>query len=121
MTKSKLANLDNVKDIDHDKSFTWIINSLQFPEIMPDLLDANLPEMAVKYAKERSLHSSSSGCLEMLICKISPFIWTMQKVLKSADFNDAGNKTFDLYSNFPTREELKKRSDKCSVSLNSCL
>ncbi|KAJ8945426.1 hypothetical protein NQ318_009882 [Aromia moschata] len=58
--------------------FDWVVNKEGISEIMSDVKDENLSSKVIEYIKERSL-DEDTGCIQLLLCKSTPFIRKMQK------------------------------------------
>ncbi|KAJ8945411.1 hypothetical protein NQ314_009249 [Rhamnusium bicolor] len=80
--------------------------------------DHKLPEMVIEYIKERSL-DEDTGCIQLLICKSSPFIRNMQKSINDRSSNSTkGYKA--LFAYLPTVEEVSENGDSCEIKYPYC-
>ena len=73
--------------------------------IKNDDLSANI----ISYIKEHSL-DEETDCIQLLICKLSPFVKSMQEALSSKQVVK-GKKA--LFEHLPTKEDVEKASEKC--------
>lgn len=78
--------------------------------------DRDLPMQIINYIKERSL-DEETDCLQLLICKSSPFIWGMQRSLmpkKDQPKEKRKRKGVEVMLEFmPSFEEVAQNSEQC--------
>ncbi|CAH1140172.1 unnamed protein product [Phyllotreta striolata] len=104
--------------IEEDKPFEWMLKSAGVSHIIPDTENMNLSEHVIDYITERSL-DEETGCIQLLICKIKPFIREMQRALKERGRSAA--KGFNLlFEYFPNSSTIIDNGYKCEKKYYYC-
>lgn len=107
------------RDVKQDLPFDWLINNERLSDAIKISKESDLPDKINEYIKERSL-DEESGCIQLLICKISPFIWAMQRTLNTKDeFKMKGEPALSQF--MPNLEEVADNSDECEEKYPYCL
>lgn len=95
-----------------------MMNNTEVTDLIQHVTDKDLPERVIQYVKERSL-DEETGCIQLLICKGSPFVWGMQKLLiRKKEDNIKGRSAFYYY--FPDLEEISNYADECDKKYPYC-
>ncbi|XP_050298532.1 uncharacterized protein LOC126737595 [Anthonomus grandis grandis] len=105
-------------DISMENPFDWIWQNQEIANRVSLLTSKDLSENVLNYIKENS-QNEETACVQLLICKISPFIWKMQDALTKENSLGEGY-TSVLFHFIPTREELKKQSEICEKRFPFC-
>lgn len=115
---SKFPEARDVEDINSQNPFDWILENAELIKMFSYVNDSKLPEYVIEYVKERSV-DDESGCIQLLICKISPFIWVMQKALSQTS-NITKNDNSVLLRHLPFRNEILNQSEICKMKYQFC-
>ncbi|XP_056636622.1 uncharacterized protein LOC130445128 [Diorhabda sublineata] len=106
------------KQIEKDAPFEWMLDNSIISNIFPVTQDEKLTENVIDYVKERSL-DEETGCLQLLLCKMKPFIKEMQRAIKERGKNLV--KGFDvLYNYFPSTDEIDENGELCEEKYYYC-
>lgn len=94
-----------------------MLKNQKVSELIEHVTDKNLSKMVMDYVRERSL-DEDSGCIQLLICKTSPFIQKMQGAI-------VNNRTIKGYKVFfeylPTFNEVMDNGDDCEKKHPYCM
>ncbi|CAH0726991.1 unnamed protein product, partial [Brenthis ino] len=102
---------------------TWILskNSRRLQDLIEVARNDSLPKQIEDLIKEKS--DEETSCIQLLVCKITPFINKMQETVFSEE-NDKINKELRgaafLYRHLPTSEEINAKSDVCEQKHKDC-
>ncbi|CAG9764152.1 unnamed protein product [Ceutorhynchus assimilis] len=90
------------------------IKNLNLETLIPielgKITNQSLTEYVMEYVKER-LDDDKNGCVQLLICKIAPFVWKMQNYFFNNDTNSENENI--IFSFLPSRAELLEQSQAC--------
>lgn len=82
------------------------------------MVNKNLSKQIIEYIKEHSL-DEETDCIQLLICKVSPFIDSMQKSLEPKERNEDSGKNV-LFKHMPSIENITAIGDKCEENHPYC-
>lgn len=109
---------ETAREIKEGDPFKWLSNNTHIGDILHHVQNKNLSEYVIEFIKEHSL-DEETDCLQLLICKLSPFVTTMQESLrKKADVKENGNGL--LFKYLPSLEDVREVGDKCEVKHPYC-
>lgn len=89
--------------------YDWMMNNSHVTSLIGKIKDRELPEHIINHIKEQSL-DEESDCVQLLVCKITPFLWGMQE---SLDQKEIGKGVNSFYANLPSLEEVTLYGDAC--------
>ncbi|CAH0561028.1 unnamed protein product [Brassicogethes aeneus] len=92
--------------------FDWLLGNSRVANLLTYTNDKNLPNQVIEYLKENSL-DEETGCLQLLVCKGSPFIWNMQKALKNSGNETVPKGPKAMFAHLPSIEEVADYGDRC--------
>lgn len=93
-----------------------MIKNRKVSDLIETIKNENLNNMIMEYVKEKSL-DEDSGCIQLLICKTSPFVQQMQEAVVSKR-KVKGYKAFFEY--LPNFEEIVSNGDDCEQKHPYC-
>lgn len=101
----------------------WILQNpnKNIKELITLAKDPQLPDKLLEYLKERTT-DEQTGCVQLLICKTSPFLWGMQKALEEK--NSPRQKAIGasvMLKHMPTADEVAAFGDICESKFPSCI
>ncbi|KAH1019179.1 hypothetical protein HUJ04_009034 [Dendroctonus ponderosae] len=106
------------ENIGSENPLDWVLENADIAILMTNITSRNLPEFVIEYVKQQSL-DEESGCVQLLICKISPFIWGMQEAFDLTKSSlRLGQTAFFRY--LPARAEVLKQSEVCDSEYPYC-
>ncbi|XP_055380545.1 uncharacterized protein LOC129611424 [Condylostylus longicornis] len=125
--KSNISDTDKLKP---GSPFDWILEnpSEELKKLLQQIRDEKLPEYFISQINEIEKESGEGDCIKILICKIQPFFWSMQKqVIKRIDGiqneeneSENDNRTDVFYKYLPTLNDFKKHGDLCEKKFPKC-
>lgn len=106
---------------------TWILtkNSRRLQDILATAKNSTLPDAIDELIKEQGTEEETS-CIRLLVCKVTPFIYRMQKTVfgneeeKDARFSKELRGSALMYRHLPTAEEITARNDICEQQHKDC-
>ncbi|XP_030747132.1 uncharacterized protein LOC115875767 [Sitophilus oryzae] len=124
VSKSTSPNQEELRNAKNGDPFSWIMEKPEVRNIINEALNPKLPEEIIKYIKERSM-DEETGCVQMLICKVSPIIRGMQKALNFTENylhkdQNATVQKFVFSEYFPKVDEMLKHSWECEDKYHFC-
>lgn len=87
-------------------------------EIVEETKDENLSNNIIDYVAERSL-DEETGCVQLLLCKIKPFIAEMQRAIKERGRGIVKGYRV-LFEYFPNASVVAENGDKCERKYYYC-
>lgn len=111
MSKSNKPTQKINENISSESPLDWVLENADIASLMTNITSRNLPQFVIEYVKQKSL-DEESGCVQLLICKISPFIWGMQEAFDLTK-NSLGLGKTALFRYLPARAEVLKQSEIC--------
>lgn len=84
--------------------------------------DPNLADNLIENLKERT-SDEQTGCVQLLICKASPFLRGMQKALEKKEDAVPERKisgASKMYQHLPSMEEVADNGDSCEEKFPTC-
>ncbi|XP_018571604.1 uncharacterized protein LOC108911215 [Anoplophora glabripennis] len=112
------SQLIHERKVDTGSLFDWVISDTDIADLLDNAKDEKLSQNIIEYVKERSL-DEDTGCIQLLICKSSPFILQMQKSIKERSSNSSLGYGA-LYKYLPALEEVSDNGDACEKSYHYC-
>ncbi|KAI4462816.1 hypothetical protein MML48_4g00006126 [Holotrichia oblita] len=109
---------ERAREIKDGDPFEWLSNNTQMSDVIRYVQDKNLSEHIIEYIKEHSL-DEETDCIQLLICKLSPFIDSMQKSLQPKGENEDSGKNV-LFKHMPSIENITTIGDKCEENHPYC-
>lgn len=113
----------NSKNETHSSNFPKISESLTFQ----DVRDHELPNKLISMVDEMNYKSGEADCVLLLLCKLKPFVWSMQKAIgdRIAGHEATMEKeSFDRLNVFfkyvPSLEEFQNNGSECEEMYSSC-
>lgn len=110
--------MGSIRKVKEGTPFDWMMDNSEVKNLFEHITDKNLPEYVIQHVKERSL-DEETGCVQLLICKTSPFVWGMQKALKYRGEEGAKGRSA-FFSSFPSLEEIANYADECDKKYPYC-
>ncbi|XP_066150850.1 uncharacterized protein [Euwallacea fornicatus] len=83
-----------------------------------DVFHDQIGDKIISYIRERS-SEEESGCVQLLVCKLNPFLRAMQKTLKDIK-EDQQSRSFNLFYHFPKGKDIAKQNESCENEMKSC-
>ncbi|XP_071056582.1 uncharacterized protein [Onthophagus taurus] len=109
---------DELRSSPQEDPLIWILNNYGVKNLLEYSKNQDLSQIIIKYIKEKS-SDEDSGCIQLLICKLSPFIEKMQTYLKNNPTqNDSGKNI--LYKHLPTIDEVENVGEICEKNHPYC-
>ncbi|XP_072387341.1 uncharacterized protein [Diabrotica undecimpunctata] len=106
------------KQLKEDTPFDWMLNNSVIANLLSDTQDQKLPDKVIDYVTERSL-DEETGCVQLLLCKMKPFIKEMQRALR-----ERGKRKLKgygiLFEYFPSAEAIADNGDRCDEKYYYC-
>lgn len=97
--------------------YDWMINNSQVAKVLEHTRSPILIDSLIDHIKENSL-DEHSGCIQLFLCKIKPFILEMQAALgKPAE--QTGQRIAFKY--IPSLEVIADNGDKCEKQYHYCI
>lgn len=115
MSKTPPSELTTAKEL-NGSPIDWIMNNNKLLELIDYAKDESLPEHIIDNIKDHSL-DEETDCIQLLICKVKPFIWGMQKTIVDGI---ASKTKFGLFNNLPTVQEMAEHGDSCEKKHPYC-
>ena len=102
---------------------TWILNkqSRKLQDLLEVARNDSLPEQIEEMIREQSEEETS--CIQLLVCKISPFVSKMQETIfnqKDGKLDKELRGAAFMYQHLPTPEEIHVKSDVCERKYKDC-
>lgn len=116
MSKAPPSELTSARDL-NGTPLEWIMDNSEVVGLLEHAKNNSLPNKIVNYIKERSL-DEDTDCIQLLICKISPFVWGMQKAVGENN-NRKGNGI--LFEHLPTADDVANNGDICEKKHPYCI
>ena len=97
-----------------------------------DVRDHNLPNKLISLVEGMNIKAGDADCVLLLLCKLKPFVWSMQKAISEkivgdkTERNDESNqkKTTDrmsiLFRFVPSLEEFRNNGMECEENYFQC-
>jgi hypothetical protein len=103
---------------------------LSFASKLRDLLstaqDHLLTDRVITTIQERYT-DDETGCVQLLVCKSSPFVWGMQKAVRALLNNEEDTQGWSrltpiqrMYSDMPSVQEVSENGDQCEDRFPAC-
>ncbi|KAL1505785.1 hypothetical protein ABEB36_005266 [Hypothenemus hampei] len=120
--KEKGSEYQKSESIDSENPFNWVLENSEIFKLISMITDRKLPEYTIEYVKDHSSTEEENGCVQQMICKISPFIWGMQRALTDTKNSIKEKKLlFDLFEYIPNVENIKMQSELCQQKYRLCI
>lgn len=98
---------------------------------MQEVRDRSLPDKLIEMVKGMEESAGETECVKLLLCKLKPFIWSMQKaVINKIDQQQESNNDNEskkkhnrktiLFKYLPDLSEFKNNGIECEDKYNSC-
>ncbi|GJQ64997.1 hypothetical protein Trydic_g7159 [Trypoxylus dichotomus] len=109
---------ERAREIKDGDPFQWLSNNTHLADVIHHIQNKNLSEYVINYIKEHSL-DEETDCVQLLICKLSPFIDGMQKSLQqNGKSEDSGKKV--LFKYMPSVEDVSEIGERCEENHPYC-
>ncbi|XP_074037873.1 uncharacterized protein isoform X1 [Leptinotarsa decemlineata] len=112
------SELVQSKGIKNESPLDWVLSNPAIADLLADVKDDKLADKVIEHLTERSL-DEDSGCMQLLICKSTPFIKGMQEQISSSG-GEYVRKQDIPFQFFPTVEEVAENGDRCERKYNYC-
>lgn len=108
------------------------IHSILIRYQLQEVRDRNLPDKLIEMVKGMEESAGETECVKLLLCKLKPFIWSMQKAVinkidqqqeRNNDDNESKkkhNRKTILFKYLPDLSEFKNNGIECEDKYNSC-
>ncbi|KAL3267398.1 hypothetical protein HHI36_011527 [Cryptolaemus montrouzieri] len=117
LARSRPFLRSEVEKLPSGSPFEWVRDKPEVKSQLSYMTNPVLPNDIIEYIKERSL-DENTDCIQLLICKSSPFIWGMQRSLSGENSTVSGVQA--LFQFLPTVDEFLKNGDKCEKQHPYC-
>ncbi|XP_045499838.1 uncharacterized protein LOC123697386 [Colias croceus] len=105
-----------------DDLSTWMLNkdSKKLQELLATAKNESLPDLLEDLIRKEE--SEDTSCIQLLVCKITPFVNKMQKTVFGNDeiVNNENGGSTALYRHLPSQEEFKSQSQLCEKRFKEC-
>ncbi|KAJ9600747.1 hypothetical protein L9F63_001102 [Diploptera punctata] len=108
---------------------SWILDnpSAQMGNLLKRAQDEFLPDKVIRSIQDR-YSDDESGCIQLLVCKTSPFVWGMQKSVRALlRGNQEDRKGWNrltpiqiMYNDLPSVKEITEYGDNCEDRFPTC-
>ncbi|CRK96928.1 CLUMA_CG010384, isoform A [Clunio marinus] len=61
----------------------WMLKNEQVSNLLSDVRDHELPNRIISMVEEMEYKTPDTDCILLLLCKLKPFIWSMQKAVNN--------------------------------------
>lgn len=94
-----------------------------------DVSDRELPNKLIAMVRDMHHKEADTDCVLLLLCKMKPFVWSMQKAINgkligAATSDDVNRKKVDSMKVFfefaPTIEDFKNNGMECEENYKTC-
>lgn len=94
-----------------------------------DVRDHELPNRLISMVQDMNYKAGDADCILLLLCKLKPFVWNMQKAITERVVGDSQKPTDDkkntnrmsiFFKYMPSLEEFKNNGVECEDSYKSC-
>ncbi|KAG5862411.1 hypothetical protein JTB14_001212 [Gonioctena quinquepunctata] len=113
------SQLVQSRDISEESPMDWMLGNSAVSDLLSDTKDQKLPDRVIEYVTEKSM-DEESGCMQLLICKTTPFIEGMQRAISSTANGGYMKKQDIPFRYFPTVDEVADNGDRCEKKYNYC-
>ncbi|XP_038212647.1 uncharacterized protein LOC119832900 [Zerene cesonia] len=105
-----------------DDLTTWMLNknSKKLQELLATAKNESLPDLLEDLIRDQE--SEDISCIQLLVCKITPFVNKMQKAVFGNEeiVNNEYGGPSALYRHLPSREEFNSKSQFCEKRFKEC-
>ncbi|XP_021928943.1 uncharacterized protein LOC110834270 isoform X2 [Zootermopsis nevadensis] len=107
---------------------SWILDNptVQLRDLLNRAQDQELADEVIRIIQERYT-DEETGCIQVLVCKSSPFVRGMQKAVRALLNNEEDTKGWSrltpiqrMYSDLPTMQEVIENGDQCEDRFPVC-
>lgn len=100
--------------------------ALQLRDLLSTAQDHFLTDKVISTIQERYT-DDETGCVQLLVCKSSPFVWGMQRAVRALLNNEEDTKGRNrltpiqtMYRDMPSVDEVAENGDKCEDRFPAC-
>lgn len=91
---------------------------------LQDVRDHELPNKLITMVEQLNHKAGDVDCVLMLLCKLKPFVWGMQKAvdtrIKRDDVAPDANRLGQFFKFVPSVEEFRNNGEECEESYRTC-
>lgn len=130
--ESELPKPDESNILQSESPLDWLLNNppKQLRYMLESIQDGNVTDfLESDLANLEHTPVEDSGCIRLLICKIKPFIWKMQEVVRerlafgrdgSGPPEESEGIAETIYRNVPKMTEFEANGARCEAQYRHC-